>query len=214
MSEVAPAVDLEKTRSLLDRFEQRVNLAQLANPATKTWVKRALRLKGAPRCPVRLRSLSYDVILRYGDELADLLAAYPDDIVAAQPYELFVGYSPSGRDGAIDTIKVLTEAAQWTDEWGTRWEHAAGGVGASPVEVPIRDLSQLDEYLAHRMPDPSLPGRLEGASSMLRLHGANKYFVGQTHMALFERLHCLGGWRARWRLLFRAQSASAGCWTR
>ncbi|HEY5506011.1 MAG TPA: hypothetical protein VIK83_00810, partial [Coriobacteriia bacterium] len=184
---------LEERRSLLDRFNRRVDEGQLSDAPTKAWVGKALRREGAARCPIRLKSLSYDVILRYGDELADLFATYPDDIVSVTAYELFVGYPPGGLEGPIDTVKVLTESAEWTDEWGTRWAHAAGGVGATPIRVPLVDWSELDEYLARRIPDPAAPGRLDGALHALRLHGATRYFAGWAHMTLFERLHCLHG---------------------
>jgi len=107
--------------------------------------------------------LSYDVTLRYGDALADLLVAHPDDIVLASPYNGFVGFQPGGLDRPIDTIEMLTQGAVWTDEWGTRREHAAGGVGASPIGVPLGEWSQLEEYLADRMPDAAAPGRLDEA---------------------------------------------------
>lgn len=184
---------LEERRSLLDRFDRRVDEGQLSDAPTKAWVGGALRREGAARCPIRLKSLSYDVILRYGDELADLFATYPDDIVSVTAYDLFVGYPPGGLEGPIDTVKVLTEGAEWTDEWGTRWAHAAGGVGATPIGVPLGDWSALDDYLAHGIPNPSAPGRLDGALRALRLHGDTRHIAGWAHMALFERLHCLHG---------------------
>ena len=162
-------------------------------PPSKQRIKQALSRGGASRCPVRLRRLSLDVILRYGDALADLFCEYPDDAVLTPSYDLFVGYQPREKPNPIDPIRVLTEDAQWTDEWGTGWQHAAGGVGASTFLNPISDWSQLDAYLAERMPDPRAPGRFDGALPSLRMHAGTRYFGGLTHMALFERLHCLRG---------------------
>ena len=71
--------------------------------------------------------------------------------------------------------------------------HAFGGVGATPVQTPIKDWSQLDDYLANRMPDPHAPGRLDSALCVLAIHGETKYCVGAIHLALFERLHVLRG---------------------
>jgi uroporphyrinogen decarboxylase len=184
---------LAQRNELIDRFNARVDDAQLANPPTKAWVKAALKGQGAPRCPVRLKSLSLDVILAHGDALADLFVAYPDDIVSVPPYDASVSLRATSLDGSVDTVRLLTEDAQWTDEWGTRWAHAAGGVGATPVGVPLRDWSNLDAYLAHGIPDPLEAGRLDGALPALRLHGAAKYFDGKANLALFERLHCLHG---------------------
>jgi hypothetical protein len=137
--------------------------------------------------------LSLDVILRHGDALADLFCQYPDDAVFAAPYDIFVGYQPGDRPNRVNPLQVLTEQARWLDEWGTEWSHAAGGVGATPVAYPLQDWSQLDSYLAERMPNPLAPGRLDGAVPALRMHGQTKYCAGITHLALFERVHCLRG---------------------
>jgi len=127
------------------------------------------------------------------DQLADIFCKYPDDVIHAQPYEICVGYQPPDRVDRVDAVKVLTESAEWTDEWGTRWGHRTGGLGATPVDVPLKDWSQLDDYLAHRIPDPNAPGRLASVKPMLSLHGETKYCVGVIHLALFERFHCLRG---------------------
>ncbi|MEW6756320.1 MAG: hypothetical protein AB1505_35915, partial [Candidatus Latescibacterota bacterium] len=121
------------------RFNERVDRGMEGAPPTKEWVRRALGRQGAPRCPVRLRRLSLDVILRHGDALADLFCAFPDDALFVVPYDIFLGYPPPGRPGYPNVVEAMTQAAQWTDEWGTTWRHAAGGVGASTVAAPLRD---------------------------------------------------------------------------
>lgn len=191
--QVTKAYSLMETKAIVDRFWERVDQAQQATPPTKEWVKKAVQHEGAPRCPVHLRRLSIDVILRYGDALADLFVAYPDDMIWAPSYDLFFGYQGPGHADPIDPVRALTEPAEWTDEWGTRWEHAAGGVGASQIGHPITDWSQLDDYLAHRIPDPSAPGRLDGALPALEMYGRTQYFMGVTHMALIERLSSVRG---------------------
>ena len=186
-------IPLAERKAIVDRFEARVNAAQKASPPTKDWVRKALKRQGAARCPVRLKRLTVDVVVRYGDRLAELFAQYPDDVVHAQPYDFSVGFQSPGRPDPVDELKVLTEPGEWTDEWGTRWGHRTGGVGASPVDLPIKDWSQLDDYLVHRMPDPNAPGRLDKAMPVLEMHGETKYCVGVIHLSLFERLHCLRG---------------------
>ncbi len=184
---------LAQRRELIDRFHARVDAAQLANPPTKEWVRAALKGEGARRCPVLFGNLSLDVILAHGDALADLFVAYPDDIISVPPFDAAVSLRSTSPDGPVDAIRALTENAEWTDEWGTRWAHADGGVGATPVAVPLNDWSDLDAYLAHGTPDPLEAGRLDGVLPALRLHGATKYFDGKANLALFERLHCLRG---------------------
>jgi uroporphyrinogen decarboxylase len=187
------SLSLPERESVIRRFNERVDRAMAGRAPTKAWVRKALRRGGAPRCPVRLRRLSHDVILRHGDALADLFGRYPDDTVFVSAYDIFIGWQPPDRPDPIDPVRVLTEDAEWTDEWGTGWRHAAGGVGASPVSHPLRDWSSVDAYLAGRMPDPLAPGRLDGALPALQRHRDTAYVAGMTHLALFERLHCLRG---------------------
>jgi uroporphyrinogen decarboxylase len=184
---------LTEREAVIRRFNDRVDKALVESPPTKAWVRQALRRGGAPRCPVRLRRLSLDVILRYGDALADLFCQYPDSAVFVQAYDIFIGYQPKDRVNRTNPLQVLTEDAQWADEWGTEWRHAGGGVGASPASHPLHDWSQLDAYLAQCMPDPHAPGRMDGALPALKMHTASKYTAGMTHLALFERFHCLRG---------------------
>ena len=184
---------LQERETTVQRFNARVDQAMIDSAPTKIWVRKALRRGGAERCPVRLKRLTVDVILRHGDALADLFCQYPDDVVGAPAYEATIGYQPKDRSNRTSALQVLTEDAQWTDEWGTEWRHSVGGMGAITVSHPLHDWSQLDAYLTERMPDPLAAGRLDGALPALQMHGSMKYVAGMTHLALFERLHCLRG---------------------
>jgi len=187
------ALPISEMEARIRRFEERVNAAQIANPPSKERVKQALRRKGDGRCPVRLKRLSFDVILRYGDALADLFCDYPDDVVAMIPYDITIGYQPPEKTPSINTVEALMRDMEWTDEWGTRWGHAFAGVGATPVDHPIKDWSMLDAYLRDSVPDPNAPGRLESVEGTLAVHGTDKYCFGIIHLALFERFHALRG---------------------
>jgi uroporphyrinogen decarboxylase len=142
---------------------------------------------------VRLRRLSYDVILRHGDALAELFEAYPDDVAHVAPYDMFVGYQPGPAGERLDPIDLLTEDAAWVDEWGTGWQHAAGGSGASPASAPIEEWDDLPGYLGSRMPDAGLPGRLDGCLPAVAALGPSHYLVGTTHQAVWERYAQLRG---------------------
>ncbi len=184
---------LEEMESIAARFEDRINEAQKAAPPSKDWVRKAFRRQGAPRCPVRLKRLSLDIVVRYGEALADMFCEFPDDVTCVVPYDITLGYQPPDKPDRVNLVQVMMTEAQWTDEWGTRWGHAAGGVGATPVDHPIKDWSQLDDYLAHRVPDPAAPGRLDDARRIIEMHRDTKYCVGMIHLTLFERMHALRG---------------------
>ena len=183
-------VDVE---ALVRRFDDRVNRGLEQAAPSKAWTRSALQRRGAPRCPVHLRELSYDIVLRHGDTLAELLVEYPDDLVFVDPYEWAIGYQAPGAPELIDPLRALTEEADWLDEWGTRWAHAAGGVGARPIDHPIADWSEVDDYLARRLPDAQQPGRLGAAVPVLRAHGPTRFCAGNLSGGLFERLHFLRG---------------------
>jgi uroporphyrinogen decarboxylase len=187
----ASEIDLS-AKAVIARFQARFDESQVRAQPSKEWVRASLERKGAPRCPVRLKRTSYDLLARHGDALGELFRAYPDDLVLTQPYESFIGFRGPGMD-PVDTIRAFTEEAEWTDEWGTSWGHAAGGVGATPTANPLTDWSQLDDYLASHVPDGRDPGRLAGAKPSLELHGANRYYIGMTYFGLFERFHGLRG---------------------
>ena len=173
------------------RFKERVDAAQLASPSNKGRIRKALRREGAERCVTRMNRFSTDVIVRYGDALADVLCQFPDDVIFVVPYEFALGYQAPGRAGRLGNVEALMQEKEWVDEWGIGWKHAADGVGANPVHHPIADWSQLDDYLRHQMPNPHEPGRLDAALPALARHGATKYCVGVINLTLFERLFAL-----------------------
>ena len=183
---------LSEMEAIVSRFNERVSAALRKQPSSKEWVRKALRRQGSARCAVRLKRISLDLILRYRDDLADLYCQFPDDVLWVQPYDYSIGHRTPDQE-PINEVEVLTRSAEWTDEWGTRWGHAYGGVGATPVGNAIEDWSQLDDYLAHRIPDPHAPGRLDRAKAMLAVHGDDKYCAAVVCPALFERQHFLRG---------------------
>ena len=193
MSLTWQTVPIDERRATIGRFNDRVDAAEGAAAPTKAWARKAIEHGGAPRPPVRLRRLTHDIVLRYPEALADLFERFPDDVIHVQPYDMFFGYQAPGADEPIDPIRCLTEAATWVDEWGTRWEHAAGGSGASPVTAPIADWGDLDDYLGRRMPDPTAPGRFDAVLPRLAMVGGSHYVVGTTQFALWERYGHLRG---------------------
>ena len=193
MSISQPKASLAESETLVRRFEERVDLALQAAAPSKSWTRAALERRGAPRCPVHLRELSYDIILRHGDILADLLVDQPDDLVFIDPYEWAIGYQPPGAAHPVEPLQALTQEMTWVDEWATPWGHAAGGVGATPIGHPLEDWSKLDDYLATSLPDARAFGRLDGAWPSLRLHGPSRFCVGNLSGGLFERLHFVRG---------------------
>jgi uroporphyrinogen decarboxylase len=190
---LSDSLPLEERKAVITRFSEKVGNALLKSPPTKDFVKNALRRKGSPRCVVRIQRNSLDVILRYGDDLADLFSEYPDNLLSPFPYDIFVGYQKPDKKDYIDTVKVLTEQATWIDEWGTGWGHAHGGVGATTVSYPIKDWSQLDDYLKNQFPDPRAAGRLDVAAEVIKKHGKTRYIMGANPLGIFERLHSLRG---------------------
>ena len=142
-----------KKKSIIRRFSERVDAAAERVRRARRGSARPCRGGGAA-LPVPVSALTLDLILRYGDALADLFCQYPDDIALTQAYDTLVGHQPADRADRINLVEVMTHRRRWTDEWGTGWGHADGGVGASPLSHPLRDWSQLDDYLAHRIPDP------------------------------------------------------------
>ena len=187
MSLIGDAVSVEHRLAVIGRFNERVDAAQQAAEPTKAWVQRSVRREGAPRCPVRLRRVSLELVLRYGDALADLFVQYPDDITLISAYDQFVGHQPPGTRTPIDPVRVLTETSWWIDEWGTRWQHTDNGAGAAPVAGPITDLSKVADYVRGQMPDAEAPGRLDGAVQRLSRLGQRQYIVADMAAALWER---------------------------
>jgi uroporphyrinogen decarboxylase len=180
-------------KETIARFEERTKAAMLASPQKKEYVKRAIRRQNTGRCPARLNRLSVDTIVRYGDDLTDLLCEYPDDLTGIAPYDMCIGYQPPEKKDKIDPIRVRLEDAEWTDEWGTRWGHRENSPGAHQMDHPIKDWSQLDDYLANRMPKADAPGRLDAAAADLAAYKGTKYCRATMLLLLYERLNCLRG---------------------
>lgn len=185
------SLPLTKMEDIVSRFKQRVDDAQAACPPNKEWVRKAVRRQGVERCPTRMNRLTTDVIVRYGDALADLLCEFPDDVVSIAPYDFALGYQAPDRPDRLTNVEALMREKSWVDEWGIGWMHAADGVGANPFRHPIKDWSQLNDYLDHRMPDPHEPGRLDAATPALAKFGSTRYCVGVLNLTLFERLFAL-----------------------
>jgi uroporphyrinogen decarboxylase len=187
------SLTLSEKEEIVGRFNERVDGAIAQSPPSKEWVKQALSRGGSSRCPCRFRRLSLDIILHHGEALADLLCEYPDDIVLTQAYDGSVGFQSQDIAPKISPLEVLTTDARWKDEWGTEWGHAVGGSGATTLSHPLTDWSQLENYLGQFIPDPNDAGRLDGAMPSWKKHAKDRFFCGMTHLALFERLHCIRG---------------------
>jgi uroporphyrinogen decarboxylase len=182
---------VSRMEEIIGAFNARVNAAQLERPDNRQWVRRALTRQGGPRCPVRAKRLTLDLIVRHGDALADLYCEYPDDMLVIAPYEWSIGFQPASRKDRVNPVQALMKESRWVDEWGALWAHSADGVGAIQVEHPLTDMAALDEYLETRMPDPRGPGRLDAAAAQIAPHRGRKHCMGVHVLGLLEQLRTI-----------------------
>ena len=187
------ALPLAAMEEVAARFKERIDSAQFASPPNIDQVRKVIRREGSDRCLCRVNRFSTDVVVRYGDALAGLLCQFPDDVVFVLAYEFALGYQRPDRPGRLGAVEALMQEREWADEWGITWKHSVDGVGANPVGHPIKDWSQLDDYLRRQMPNPHEPGRISGALPTLAKLGSRRYCVGVVHNLLFERLFALRG---------------------
>ena len=152
---------LSTMEDIVARFKDRVDAAQLAEPTDeRSCQSKAVRRQGADRCLTRMYRFSTDVIVRYGDALADLLCQYPDDVIFVVPYDFTLGYQCPGRPGHLTNVEaMMQENANGPTSGASGWKHAADGVDANRINHPIKDWSQLADYLRNQIPDPHQPGR-------------------------------------------------------
>jgi len=174
---------LSEMEEIAARFEEAVKAAQLAAPPSRDLLRNAVKRQAAARCPVWLRRVTPDLVIRHGKALVDLYSEFPDDLGRVSPYDLMVGYQPRVP---ITPVEALMTDAGWTSEWGVGWRHVVGGVGASEVSSPLPDWSGLEAYLA-TLPDPDEPGRLGAAAAPAKeLHDAGRYVFGLFGSAYFH----------------------------
>ena len=144
--------------------------------------------------PRRMNRFSTDVIVRYGDALADLLCQYPDDLIFIPPYEFALGYQPPGRPDRLTDVEALMQEKEWVDEWGIGWKHAADGVGAESLPgIRSRIGPSLTTTCATRCPTPMSPDGWRRHGPRWPNIGSGKYCVGVVNLTLFERLFALRG---------------------
>jgi uroporphyrinogen decarboxylase len=183
---------LAQMEAINTRFEEQVKEAQRLGPPSKELIRKSVRRQG-DRCPIWLRRTCYDIVLRYGEDLVSLYREFPDDLVRFAPYDVFLG--PQDPDKIpINPLQVQVQAenAEWTDEWGVLWGHLRGGIGAFQKDNPLKDWSQLDEYLAKVMPKARAFGRLEPVRAQAKEFSANHYSFGLFCSALYQFISLRG----------------------
>lgn len=126
-------------------------------------------------------------LIRYGQDLVDLLSMYPDDS----------GASPSGRYEHEARDLDPDYAYEHTDEWGYIWRGRYEGILGVVVEHPLADLSKLASYSAPKCSTASGPEfekhRLATtAARHTNITGWSGPWVGG--LCLFERMQWLRGY--------------------
>lgn len=160
------------------RFEDAVRGAQLQAPPTQDLVRGAIRRRGPGRCPVWLRRVTLDTIVRHGEALEPLFRRHPDHLGRVATHDFMLGLR-SACTPPLSPVEALLFDAEWVNEWGVRWKHVSDGVGASEIGHPLEDWGALDEYLAARMPAARAPGRFEAAAEPARrFRAAGTYSFG------------------------------------
>jgi hypothetical protein len=119
-------------------------------------------------------------LYEHGQKLADLIKACGHDFGDLSGLGLPAPPEPGDfdSDGRYHAFQ--------TDEWGTKWEYRIYGIWGHPVEWPLNDLNNLDDYKAPATP-PISGAEFENAKRYAEAH-KQKYFLMGGGGAIFETL--------------------------
>jgi len=139
-------------------------------------------------------------ILNKGYEILNLLRKYPDDIIAIDPFPVFIGYKSAEGIKDEDFFKLINyefinKDYKWIDEWGVKMQYKKNTVGASAFDFPLKNWDSFDKYIKNQMPKGSNSERLSGAKEQINKieNAENKYIIGNLIFFLFERAQFLRG---------------------
>jgi len=166
----------------------------------KAEVIKAIERRNPCRVPAWDDYFSQELIDRHGRVLQDLIGRFQQDLI-------LVEYSLPPEHQIRREGKLIPHKGQlaWTaktkplapppgyapgsfqDEWGTIYEHLPNGVGAQVAVPAIQDWSQLDDFLANRVPNYDIPERFE-VIYQLREKYPDTYMMGFGLSGPFERM--------------------------
>ncbi|NPV53026.1 MAG: hypothetical protein HPY71_05835 [Firmicutes bacterium] len=155
-------------------------------------VVRAITRNYPKRIPVWYNFVSEEFISRNRDQILALEKEYPNDLLItsyAPPLER--QRDPGQLQFSVGVLVIAESEGLGTDEWGVRIQHAEGGVGSRPINHPLQDWAQLDDYIA-TMPDANAPGRFEHVHRLVK-ENPDTYIMGHWWLGPFERMHILRG---------------------
>lgn len=146
---------------------------------TRDAFRDVIHCRGSRAYPGWYDYFARETVDRYGDAVAGLRQAYPDDFLRFEPDDL-EHWSPVDAPATPGTELAA-------DLWGCVWRSSPGSVGKTFERPALAGWDGLDDYLK-RLPDPRRPGRFDGVCrAAARPDG--RYRLGVFWLSLFERLH-------------------------
>jgi uroporphyrinogen decarboxylase len=151
----------------------------VATNSSRAEVAKAIEHRNPAYVPAWLDFFAAETRELYGERLDELLDVHNDDVVVA----------------VLSTFPPKAERPPgWTDEWGCSWDHSPTGVGSVSVSSPLaEDWDRLPWYLEHGLPRLGTRTDLLDRVTTTRSDHPDRYLVGTTYLAVFERLRALRG---------------------
>lgn len=153
--------------------------AEIGSEGSRAQVWKTIEHQGPAYVPLWLNFFAKETVWLYEGQLDELVTMYQDDVVVA----------------VLSTFPSVPEwPPDWTDEWGCTWARSPDGVGAVSVDSPLQDgWEKLSWYLEKGLPRLGTRTNLLDRVATARAASPDRYLVGTTYLAVFERLRALRG---------------------
>ncbi len=157
-------------------------------------VQKEISLEGFGRLPLWCHWYAKETEAKYGRDLEELKAEFPDDILMA---EFLAGGEAKNATDPDGAIVPTADHPYWyggMDEFGCFWRKSEDGVGAQIIGHPLKDIDGLEAYLENQFPIIGGETRDRFSSARdLRNRFPDSYIVGKLFRLFFERMHFIAG---------------------